>query len=98
MRLYQHHEHSHGGGDRDAILLNYAHDHNGHHADELVSLAESLREKGKDAAAGKVEAAIEKFREGPPFIRRKGRFVKSLCLSIPGILFADRLHFQFHVT
>ena len=64
MRLYLHHEHSHGGGDRDAILLNYAHDHNGHHADELVSLAESLREKGKDAAAGKVEAAIEKFREG----------------------------------
>ena len=64
MRLYLHHEHSHGGGDRNAILLDYAYDHNAHHADELISLVNSLREAGKEEAAAKVEEAIGKFREG----------------------------------
>ncbi|MCD8363189.1 MAG: cobalt transporter [Lachnospiraceae bacterium] len=60
------HEHTHGEQpkDEDTAVLAYMLDHNRHHAQELSTIAQHLREAGKEEAAAQVEKGVEDFEKG----------------------------------
>ncbi len=64
----QEHDHDHVHGeqpkDEDTAVLAYMLDHNRHHAQELSTIAQHLREAGKEEAAVQVEKGVEDFEKG----------------------------------
>ena len=74
VHIHEHthsHPHTHPNGpvaagekDKTRILLQYAVDHNAHHADELNTLIQAMRDSGRDEAAALTEQAQDAFRRG----------------------------------
>lgn len=58
------HSHKHPAAEQSTAILRYMLDHNRHHAEELRSLADTLRENGKAETADTLSAAVADFDAG----------------------------------
>ena len=70
---HEHHHHEHGGietKEKAVALLNHMSAHNEAHAEELLKVAEKLKDFGNGEASEKVLSAAKIFAEGNALLRQ----------------------------